>query len=162
GCVILPWRWAMRRPVWIFRRRCNNAGRWPRHWCRNTSTGPCNNSSATRSITAKLCLTATTGRSAMPPAAHPQQEQLRLEALQAVDILYLPLEEPFARITRILCRLFNVPIAYLSLMEADTQWFKSIQGADLLSTPRSDSLCQHTLLEDEMLICPDTLQDPRF
>ncbi len=98
----------------------------------------------------------------MPPAVHPQQEQLRLEALQALDILYLPLEERFDRITRILSRLFNVPIAYLALMEADTQWFKSIQGIDLLNTPRSDSLCQHTLLEDEMLICPDTLQDPRF
>lgn len=40
----------------------------------------------------------------MPPAAHPQQEQLRLEDLQALDILYLPLEERFDRITRILCR----------------------------------------------------------
>lgn len=98
----------------------------------------------------------------MPPAVHPEQEQQRLEALQALDILYLPLEERFDRITRVLCRLFNVPVAYLSLMEADTQWFKSIQGADLLSTPRSDSLCQHTLLEEEMLICSDTRQDPRF
>src|SRR5690606_32200891 len=98
----------------------------------------------------------------MPPAAHPQQEQLRLEALQALDILYLPLEERFDRITRILCRLFNVPIANLSLVEADTQWLTSIPCAALLSTPRSDSLGQHTLLEDAMPICPDTLQDPRF
>ena len=98
----------------------------------------------------------------MTIAAHPEQEQLRLEALQALDILYLPLEERFDRITRTLCTIFDMPFAYLSLIDEDTQWFKSIQGVDLLSTPRSDSLCQHTLLEEELLICPDTLQDPRF
>lgn len=95
-------------------------------------------------------------------AVYPEQEKLRLEALRALDILYLPLEQRFDRITRVMCRLFNTPIAYLSLMESDTQWFKSIQGLDLLSTTRTDSLCQYTLLEEELLICPDTRQDPRF
>ena len=98
----------------------------------------------------------------MTIAAHPDQEQQRLEALRALDILYLPLEERFDRITRILCRLFDVPFAYLSLLDADVQWFKSIQGVDLLNTRRSDSLCQHTLLADEFLTCPDTQRDARF
>jgi len=98
----------------------------------------------------------------MSIAPIPQDEDKRLEALHALDILYVPLEERFDRITRILCRLFDVPIAYLSLLDRDTQWFKSIQGVDLISTRRDESLCQHTLLEEEHLICEDTLQDARF
>lgn len=91
-----------------------------------------------------------------------QHEQQRLDALKALGILYLPLEERFDRITRTLCRLFDVPVAYLSLMDRDTQWFKSIQGLDMVSTPRRDSLCQHTLAEEELLICHDLQQDARF
>ena len=98
----------------------------------------------------------------MTVASHPAREHQRLQALKELDILYLPLEDRFDRITRTLCRLFDVPVAYLSLIDDETQWFKSIHGLDLISTPRSDALCQHTLLEDEYLICEDMTQDPRF
>jgi diguanylate cyclase (GGDEF)-like protein len=98
----------------------------------------------------------------MSHAKLPAQEQKRLEALQALDILYVPLEERFDRITRTLCRLFDVPFAYLSLIDKDTQWFKSIQGAPLINTPRQDSLCQHTLLENDYLVCGDLTKDERF
>jgi len=98
----------------------------------------------------------------MTIASHPAREHQRLQALKELDILYLPLEDRFDRITRTLCRLFDVPVAYLSLIDDETQWFKSIHGLDLINTPRSDALCQHTLLEDEYLICEDMTQDPRF
>lgn len=98
----------------------------------------------------------------MPVQPIPEQEEKRLAALKALDILYAPLEERFDRITRTLCRVFDVPIAYLALMDKDTQWFKSIQGVQMISTPRKDSLCQHTLLEDEYLLCADMSHDERF
>ncbi|WP_430460177.1 sensor domain-containing diguanylate cyclase [Thalassolituus sp. LLYu03] len=98
----------------------------------------------------------------MPAHPIPEQEEKRLAALKALDILYAPLEERFDRITRTLCRVFNVPFAYLALMDGDTQWFKSIQGAPLISVPRRDSLCQHTLMEEEHLVCGDLMHDPRF
>ena len=98
----------------------------------------------------------------MTHAHSPGQEARRLEALKALDILYAPLEERFDRITRTLCRAFGTRYAYLALMDKDTQWFKSIQGAALISTAREDSLCQNTLYEEEYLICEDMQQDERF
>ena len=98
----------------------------------------------------------------MPAAAFPENEQQRLEALNELGILYTPLEDRFDRITRTLTRLFDVPIAYLSLIDDDTQWLKSVQGLDITDSPRSSSLCAHTLLEDEYLVCPDLSKDPRF
>lgn len=98
----------------------------------------------------------------MPAAAIPDSEQQRLEALYELGILYTPLEERFDRITRTLCRLFNVPITYLSLIDRNTQWFKSIQGLNIADGPREISLCAHTLLQEEHLVCPDLTGDQRF
>lgn len=98
----------------------------------------------------------------MPVAAIPDNEQQRLEALDELGILYTPLEDRFDRITRTLCRLFDVPIAYLSLIDADTQWIKSIQGMELINAPRNTSICAHTLLVDEFIACEDLTQDDRF
>lgn len=98
----------------------------------------------------------------MPTAAMPENEQQRLEALNELGILYTPLEDQFDKITRILCRMFYMPIAYVSLIDSDTQWIKSNQGLDLITVPRSSSICAHTLLADECIICEDLTQDERF
>lgn len=98
----------------------------------------------------------------MPTAAIPENEQQRLDALDELGIIYTPLEDRFDRITRTICRIFNVPIAYVSLIDRDTQWIKSIQGLDLISTERSISICAHTLLVDECIVCEDLTQDARF
>ncbi len=98
----------------------------------------------------------------MPAAAIPETEQQRLEALNELGILYTPLEDRFDRITRTLCRLFDVPIAYVSLIDADTQWIKSIQGVEMIDSPRTTSICAHTLLVDEYIVCEDLSKDPRF
>jgi diguanylate cyclase (GGDEF)-like protein len=98
----------------------------------------------------------------MPAAALPETEQQRLEALNELGILYAPLEDRFDRITRTICRLFDVPIAYVSLIDADTQWIKSIQGIELIDSPRNTSICAHTLLVDEYIACEDLTKDKRF
>lgn len=98
----------------------------------------------------------------MPAAIIPDNEQQRLDALEELGILYIPLNERFDRITRTVCRMFDMPIAYVSMIDKDTQWFKSISGVDLESTDRSTSMCTHTLLVDEYIICDDLSKDERF
>lgn len=98
----------------------------------------------------------------MSAAAIPDTEQQRLEALHELGILYTPLEDRFDRITRTLTHLFDVPIAYLSLIDDNTQWLKSTQGLDITDTSREVSLCTHTLLEKEHLVCHDLSKSPRF
>lgn len=98
----------------------------------------------------------------MPSAQIPHNEQQRLEALAQLDILYTPLEQRFDRITRTVKRLFDVPIAYMSLIDADKQWLKSAQGIECTTFNRDESVCAHTLLEEEYLVCEDLSKDQRF
>lgn len=98
----------------------------------------------------------------MPAAPTPKNERQRLEALNELGILYTPLQHRFDRITRTICRLFYMPITYISLIDKDTQWIKSAQGLDLISTTRNVSICSHTLLVDEYIICEDLTKDERF
>jgi diguanylate cyclase (GGDEF)-like protein len=98
----------------------------------------------------------------MPAADIPKNEQQRLAALDELGILYTPLEDRLDKITRTLCRIFYMPIAYVSLIDKDTQWIKSSAGLDLINTPRSTSICSHTLLADEYIVCEDLTQDDRF
>ena len=98
----------------------------------------------------------------MPTAPIPKNEQQRLTALNELGILYTPLEDRFDRITRTICRLFYIPIAYVSLIDKDTQWIKSVQGLDIINSPRNTSICAHTLLVDEYIICEDLSKDERF
>lgn len=95
-----------------------------------------------------------------PPV--PMDESNRLAALQSLHILDTPLEERFDRITRVATRLFNVPIALISLVDANRQWFKSRQGTSLSELPRSISFCGHAILNKEALVIPDAREDLRF
>ncbi|MBE9204635.1 GAF domain-containing protein [Synechocystis salina LEGE 06099] len=98
----------------------------------------------------------------MQEAAIPSNEQQRLAHLQNLNILDTPSDEKFERITRLLCRVLDMPVAAISLIDENRQWFKSIRGSDLTETPRCISFCAHTILEDRILIIPDALSDPRF
>lgn len=88
-------------------------------------------------------------------AAKPENEEKRLEILQALGLLNSPQEERFDRFTRFAQRLFDVPIAYVSLIGEDIQWFKSIQGIDIEQTPRELSFCSHTIIADDILVVED-------
>ncbi len=91
-------------------------------------------------------------------------ERARLEALRALRILDTPPEPRFDRLTRLAADIFDAPIALVSLVDEDRQWFKSSQGMDLPGTSRAESFCSHAIEAPpgEILIVPDATKDPRF
>jgi len=94
--------------------------------------------------------------------ALPDGEAERLRALRALGVLDSAAEERFDRITRLARALFDVPIALISLVDAERQWFKSRLGVEATETERAVSFCGHAILESGIFEIPDTLQDPRF
>jgi signal transduction histidine kinase/CheY-like chemotaxis protein len=95
-------------------------------------------------------------------AAEPLNETARQKALHALEILDTPPEEAFDRITRLARSIFGVPMAAISLIDQERQWFKSRIGVDFYETPRSWSFCTRTILSDEVMVVPDALRDARF
>lgn len=96
-----------------------------------------------------------------PPDLTPD-EPARLQALRNLNLVDTPLEERFERITRLARGLLDVDIVAVSLVEADRQFFKSIQGLDVCGTSRDVSFCGHTILGDDLHIVPDARLDDRF
>jgi predicted PurR-regulated permease PerM/methylmalonyl-CoA mutase cobalamin-binding subunit len=104
---------------------------------------------------------------AMLPAPTPPNEEERLAELDGLNLLDTPTEAEFDRITERLTKLFKVPIALMTLIDKDRQWFKSQAGlpadlAEARSTSRDVSLCGHVIANDEGLIVRDLARDPRF
>ena len=100
--------------------------------------------------------------SAWARALKPHDEQQRIETLHRLHILDSASEERFDRITRLASALFNVPVALISLIDVERQWFKSVCGLDIRETPRDESFCAHAVLGREPMIVPDALLDQRF
>ncbi|WP_322052765.1 sensor domain-containing diguanylate cyclase [Paraburkholderia bannensis] len=98
----------------------------------------------------------------MITAPLPLDEDLRLRALKRLDILDSEPEEAFDRVARLAARAFAVPIALVSLVDEDRQWFKSHYGLAACETPRSMSFCAHAVLSKRMLVVEDTFDDERF
>ncbi len=98
----------------------------------------------------------------MIPAPIPENETARINALYNLNILDTPAEERYDRITRLARRLFNVPVALISIIDTDRQWFKSVQGLNIKETPRDISFCGHAIMQQEPLVVEDALQDKRF
>ncbi|MFT6429240.1 MAG: PAS domain S-box-containing protein [Halopseudomonas sp.] len=92
----------------------------------------------------------------------PANETERLAALHALKVLDTPAEARFDRITRVVQRYFDVPIALVSLVDEGRQWFKSCVGLDVAETSREISFCGHAILNQDIMIVPDASEDPRF
>lgn len=93
----------------------------------------------------------------------PPNEAQRLQSLHALGILDTPPEERFDRLTRIARRFFRVPIALVSLVDADRQWFKSRNGFEDEELPREYSFCAHAILDsDHVMVVRDARSDERF
>lgn len=60
------------------------------------------------------------------------------------------------------CELLKVPIAIVSIIDKDREWFKSCQGLDIKEGPRNTSFCGHAMLAKDIFIIEDALQDERF
>ncbi len=98
----------------------------------------------------------------MKVPAIPEDEQARLETLRSIDVLDTSPEERFDQLTRMAKRLFGVPIALVSIVDENRQWFKSCVGLDVAETSRDISFCGHAILGNDVFIIPDTIEDPRF
>ncbi len=85
-----------------------------------------------------------------------------MQALRSYKILDTPAEDRFERITRLARRLFNVPIAAITLVDTGRQWFKSHPGLDASETARDVSFCGHAILSDELFFVNDASTDVRF
>ncbi len=98
----------------------------------------------------------------MKKPALPKNEKTRLHTLHSLDILDTPAEERFDRLTRLAQRMFETPIALVSLVDENRQWFKSCIGLDVRETPRDISLCGHAILGEDVFMVPDATKDERF
>ena len=92
----------------------------------------------------------------------PSDEKDRLAALQQLQILDTPMEERYDRITRLAADALSVPIALISLVDENRQWFKSCIGLDVRETGREEAFCAHAVVDDATLVVSDTLLDERF
>lgn len=92
----------------------------------------------------------------------PDDEVARLKSLRELRVLDTEAEERFDRITRLAKNHFNVPIALVSIVDANRQWFKSRQGLDAAETSRDISFCGHAILSDQTLVVPDASAHPDF
>ncbi|KQM79545.1 bifunctional diguanylate cyclase/phosphodiesterase [Xylophilus sp. Leaf220] len=90
------------------------------------------------------------------------QEEARLEALQSTGLLDTPASEGFDRITRLATDLFGVPIALVTLVDSERQWFKSRVGLAVQETTRGDSFCSVAMTRPGVMVVEDALLDPRF
>jgi len=99
----------------------------------------------------------------MKKAPKPANERERLAALQGYELLDTEYEDAFDSMTRLASSLCRVPIALVSLIDDNRQWFKSNCGLPGVSeTSRDVSFCGHAILEHGLFEIPDAREDPRF
>lgn len=95
-------------------------------------------------------------------APKPIDEETRISSLNELAVLDTPPEERFDRITRVAATLGEVPIALVSLVDEDRQWFKSCHGLEVDETSRELAFCSHVVAQRERMIVADTQLDDRF
>src|ERR671914_2989559 len=103
----------------------------------------------------------------MPPPGARLNDPRRLDALRTSGLLDTPSEEAFDRLTRLVTRLLDVPVALVTLVDGDRQFFKSCVGlpepwAARRETPLSHSFCQYTVTTGEPLVIDDAREHPEL
>ncbi len=95
--------------------------------------------------------------------AVPINENFRLEALKALEVLDTETEKEFDEITALANFICDTEVALISLVDKSRMWFKSKNGVSICETPRDNSLCSHAILNPETpLLVKDTREDERF
>lgn len=92
----------------------------------------------------------------------PFNEDARVRAVSAVPGLTEENEPLFDAICDAAKRLLDCPIAHISVVEQDTQWYKAVVGINLERMHKDNSFCTHTIMSNAPLVVPDLSKDPRF
>jgi PAS domain S-box-containing protein len=91
-----------------------------------------------------------------------ETEDKRLAALHRYQVLDTPEEAAFDRIAELAARIFQAPVAVVSFVDRERQWFKSHFGLNISESSRDTSFCAHTILSDRVMIVVDAARDDRF
>ncbi|WP_253738196.1 GAF domain-containing protein [Halohasta salina] len=92
----------------------------------------------------------------------PDDEDERLKALDSYDIEELPIEESFDRLTDLIAAHFDIAVAFIGLIEEDQENFLACTGADWDSLTREDTICTHSMLQEDVMVVEDIADDKRF
>ncbi len=92
----------------------------------------------------------------------PPNEHQRLAALHRLRILNTECTPEFDAVVNMAIAMFDAPIALISFVDRNAQWFKAKQGIELASTKRSDAFCSHTIMQEGVLVVEDATKDQRF
>ncbi len=95
-------------------------------------------------------------------AAKPKDEAQRIQVLWQYEVLDTVPEQAFDELTALAALICGAPIALITLVDENRQWFKSKVGVNLSETGRDISMCAHAILQKDMLIVSDTMKDRRF
>lgn len=98
----------------------------------------------------------------MITAMLPPDESERLRVLHQYEVLDTPQEQEFDVLLELAQSICEVPMALVSLIDADRQWFKANIGVDAIQTPRDIAFCSHAILQNETFLVEDACSDPRF
>jgi GAF domain-containing protein len=101
------------------------------------------------------------GKHRVDAAIIPANENARMEAVHRYDILDTPRDGTFDRITALVARLFEVPIAIVSVVDRDRIWFKSHHGIEATEIGRDPGLCASAILQEDLWVVENAPEDPR-
>src|SRR4051812_37042234 len=101
-----------------------------------------------------------TAMNSAPLEADDAAEQLRLDALLALDALDSPREEAFERIARLVRNVFDLPVALVSVIDAHRRWYKSCDGLSADEVERKETFCRYTITAREVVVVEDASRDP--